>query len=406
MGVPLILRVGLSALLLAYCGVSPQSLTQAGLSAQVLYLNPRMKFLEIKTDLPNRNFGLDVMRSIGVFMVLAGHSVHFFESYTPKVHVISHFVINGVELFFALSGFLIGRMLMKQFSKPDVTVGHELFVFLKRRWYKTLPVYFIALFINFVFAYFVTGYHRDFNWSFLFFLQNLNSAEFWFFPVSYSLAIEEWFYLLFPLVFIVLIQLFRSSDRNKLLIAATVVFIAGSVVARSYKFLYTDYAMWDPGFRKVLTMRLDACVYGIILSVVFSFAHDAIKRLQFVLLFIGAALYIACIFVRIQFPESYFYHVLYFTFIPLAFTFALPFFYFIRTPGNFTHRLFTQISLIAFAFYLLHLSPLMDLFLLLPNGEHLFRDICVLVAYVITTALTSILWYKYIELPFTNLRDQ
>ncbi|MFM2016978.1 MAG: hypothetical protein RL007_634 [Bacteroidota bacterium] len=48
----------------------------------------------------------------------------------------------------------------------------------------------------------------------------------------------------------------------------------------------------------------------------------------------------------------------------------------------------------------------MDLFLLLPNGGNLFRDICVLIAYTITTAMLSILWYKYIELPFTNLRDR
>ncbi|MFM2016979.1 MAG: O-acetyltransferase OatA [Bacteroidota bacterium] len=309
-----------------------------------------MKFLSINTELTNRNYGLDVMRSIAVLMVFASHAVHFFETYTPKVHVVAHFVMNGVELFFALSGFLIGRMLLKQFSAPEAAVGHELFVFLKRRWYKTLPVYFLALFINFVFAYFVTGYHRDFNWTFLFFLQNFNSAEFWFFPVSYSLAIEEWFYLLFPSVFITLILFFRTANRNKLLIATSLLFIALSLIARSCKFMNTD-AMWDPGFRKALTMRLDACVYGILLAVYFSQFKDVIKRLRFVLLIIAAALYVACIFIRIQFPESYFYHVLYFTFIPLAFTFALPFFYFMSIPGNFTHRKFTQISLIAFAFY-------------------------------------------------------
>jgi len=364
-----------------------------------------MKFLAINTTLPNRNYGLDVMRSIGLFMVFAGHSVHFFETYTPKVHVISHFVINGVELFFALSGFLIGRMLLKQFNTPDVAVGHELFVFLKRRWYKTLPVYFLALFINFVFAYFVTGYHRDFNWTFLFFLQNFNSAEFWFFPVSYSLAIEEWFYLLFPGAFITLILLFRNADRKKLLIAASVLFIAGSIIARSYKFLNTD-SLWDPGFRKSLIMRLDTCVYGILLAVGFSWFQEAIKRMRYVLLLIGAAIYIVCIAIRIQYPESYYYHVLYFTFIPLSFTFALPFFYWMRIPGNFAHRLFTQMSLISFAFYLLHLSPLMDLFLLLPTGGNLTRDILILIAYTFTISLLSIAWYKHIELPFTNLRDR
>jgi peptidoglycan/LPS O-acetylase OafA/YrhL len=364
-----------------------------------------VKLLTINTTLPNRNYGLDVMRSIAVLMVFTSHAVHFFETYTPKVHVVAHFVMNGVELFFALSGFLIGRMLLKQFNTPEVAVGHELLVFLKRRWYKTIPVYFLALFINFVFAYIVTGYHRDFNWTFLFFLQNFNSAEFWFFPVSYSLAIEEWFYLLFPLVFITLILCFRNANRSKLLILASAIFIVAGLIIRSYRFYNADY-MWDPGFRKALITRLDASVYGVILAVSFSLFQETIKRMRLLLILIGAAIYILCIAVRIQAPESYFYHVLYFTFIPLSFTLAMPYFYWMQVPGKFTHQLFTQMSLIAFAFYLLHLSPLMDLFLLLPNGENLFRDICVLIAYTITTALLSILWYKYIELPFTNLRDR
>src|SRR5687767_9014445 len=117
-------------------------------------------------------------------MVFLAHSVHLFLQVFPEMSYLSHITRNGVELFFSLSGFLIGNILIRSFresgSMPDV-----LLAFYKRRWFKTLPLYYLGIAINLAVGIFITGNYRDFNWKFLFFLQNVSEAKFWFFPISY-----------------------------------------------------------------------------------------------------------------------------------------------------------------------------------------------------------------------------
>lgn len=45
----------------------------------------------------------------------------------------------GVEIFFALSGVLLGPILYRLYHDPDFK--QSLSVFLRRRWYRTLPTY-------------------------------------------------------------------------------------------------------------------------------------------------------------------------------------------------------------------------------------------------------------------------
>ncbi len=52
--------------------------------------------------------------------------------------------IYGVELFFVLSGFLIGSILIRDFDAGPVT-GAKLKRFSSRRWLRTLPNYFVYL---------------------------------------------------------------------------------------------------------------------------------------------------------------------------------------------------------------------------------------------------------------------
>ncbi len=45
--------------------------------------------LKIDLDLPNRNIGLDVMRSTAVLMLLIAHSLHFFSKFYPPASYLS-----------------------------------------------------------------------------------------------------------------------------------------------------------------------------------------------------------------------------------------------------------------------------------------------------------------------------
>ena len=98
-----------------------------------------------------------------------------------------------VEFFFVLSGFVLYPQLLKVIDNKK-----NLLIFYKRRWIRTLPLYFVILILVSV----LTGYffNKDFfKYFFLVqkFLPNLIHNDYY--PIAWSLSIEEFFYLLFPI---------------------------------------------------------------------------------------------------------------------------------------------------------------------------------------------------------------
>ena len=73
-------------------------------------------FLNVKKE---RNFGLDVLRAIAITLVIASHCTYLFvqESNNPFILFIRTLGAVGVDLFFVLSGFLIGGLLLKDIEK-------------------------------------------------------------------------------------------------------------------------------------------------------------------------------------------------------------------------------------------------------------------------------------------------
>ncbi len=100
---------------------------------------------------------------------------------------------HGVDLFFVLSGWLIGGLYwreMKAFS------GVGVLRFWVRRWMRTLPPYFAALLLSWLAV--SAARAEPFDWRYLVFLQNYYE-RIPFFLVSWSLCIEEHFYLAAPI---------------------------------------------------------------------------------------------------------------------------------------------------------------------------------------------------------------
>ncbi len=368
--------------------------------------NPLVRFFSIETELEQRNFGLDVMRAIGMIMVLTGHSLHFFEPFFPKILRLEHFCINGVELFFALSGFLIGNMLIKGMIARNDFSGKALYEFCRRRWYKTLPVYYIALLIVYLNGYFITGYHHDFSWKHLLFLQNVFAADSWFFPISYSLAIEEWFYILFPLLFLALVYLTgKKVNAIRALFITCGLIIVVSVALRLY-FYFEYHPHWDSVMRRSLLMRIDSSVYGVLLAALFYRYKEQLLRISGWLFAAGILLYMFMLLFRIRYPEGMMYNVVYFTVIPVSFVLLIPWFYKRKRASGFRFHFFTTLSLISFSFYLFHLSPLAEDFTLLMHNTTLLQTSGLFLLYLLAVLLVSVCWYKYVEMPFTNLRER
>ena len=137
--------------------------------------------------LTNRNLGLDLMRLFAIYFVLIEHG-----GKNPFGDVLLGGL--GVEIFFVLSGFLIGRIIIREFKDFK---GYETFRhFWVNRWFRTLPLYYLALLVQILLS-------NKMEWGYLYylvFLQN-NFYGISLFPISWSLVVEEWFYLGLPFVF-------------------------------------------------------------------------------------------------------------------------------------------------------------------------------------------------------------
>ena len=78
----------------------------------------------MSNNITERNLGLDIIRSFAIIMVLICHIMLSAFPHTKFFSVYGFiFGIYGVELFFVLSGFLIGKILINLFSK-ETYVSH------------------------------------------------------------------------------------------------------------------------------------------------------------------------------------------------------------------------------------------------------------------------------------------
>ncbi|MES2605899.1 MAG: acyltransferase, partial [Pseudomonadota bacterium] len=182
---------------------------------------------------PDRIPQLDGLRGFAILMVLVWHCVAGFTTTEPgsfAAYLLVPFRLtwSGVDLFFVLSGYLIGGILLDTRQAP----GYFQRFFLRRA-FRILPVYYVVwcLFALGVWAHranvisndFLFEHSADLFWYPLF-LQNwaiVAEKEFAInaLSVSWSLCIEEQFYLLFPF----LLRFMPSSGKLCLVLASLIV---------------------------------------------------------------------------------------------------------------------------------------------------------------------------------------
>jgi peptidoglycan/LPS O-acetylase OafA/YrhL len=176
---------------------------------------------------------LDGIRGVAIALVVMFHFFYSAAAPTPgglAWHAIAPLRIGwtGVDLFFVLSGFLIGGILL------DARESSNYFrTFYTRRFYRILPLYAAIVLVSFLLRLTLKqGYSTHFSWmlvgrfpwfSYVFFMQNFwmvatNTWGTWGLGCTWSLAIEEQFYMTLPL----LIWLFKPKQLQKFLVAAVI----------------------------------------------------------------------------------------------------------------------------------------------------------------------------------------
>lgn len=217
---------------------------------------------------------LDGIRGTAILLVLIWHFVVIptvagpHESATSRIIVFAGLLTwSGVDLFFVLSGFLIGGILIDARGSP-----HYFKTFYFRRVFRILPIY-LLLVIGYLFLWSVAGgirpiltetLGRPMPWYVYFsFTQNFWLAHRpWtsiYLTVSWSLAVEEQFYLLLPAIV-------RVLPRNRLLPVAAALAL-GSASARSLMFLHYGPS-WGTAAYTLILSRADALMLGVICATV------------------------------------------------------------------------------------------------------------------------------------------
>src|SRR5512143_1796269 len=139
------------------CGspsASTESRADAAFDAQHEVVSPgRPHPHELSGMSETRVFGLDFLRALAIVLVLVAHASFMFLPLTHRLEAWWMLGHLGVELFFVLSGFLIGAILARQAEIGRLQVGR----FWVRRWLRTLPNYYLFLAINILLARWADG---------------------------------------------------------------------------------------------------------------------------------------------------------------------------------------------------------------------------------------------------------
>lgn len=194
-------------------------------------------------------------------MVLLSHGRHFLSAGWPSAEILRIGGFLGVELFFVLSGFLIGGIVWRGFkSEAQSLVWVK--GFLARRWLRTLPNYFLFLGVNAILiaAAVLPGSPSDL-WPFVFFVQNLAWPHPPVFAEAWSLAVEEVFYLAFP---ILLLLLAAGGGRKERVFVGVIALMLAFPLAARILAVALAAPEWDAGVRKIVVFRLDSLMLGVL----------------------------------------------------------------------------------------------------------------------------------------------
>lgn len=186
-------------------------------------------------------------------------------------------IFFGMDLFFVLSGFLIGSILLRSL-KPSARQKHPVRRFYLRRLFRTFPPYYVVLTALVLTTTFTPAQRAHVGYEYVYLTNLFSTARgetlmFW----GWSLALEEQFYLVVP--FLVFLLGWMRSDRLR--VGFLVALWASALVVRLVIYFthrpWVDVILYGALYFKTYT-RYDTLVAGILLAVVQDRFGESIGR--------------------------------------------------------------------------------------------------------------------------------
>ncbi|MCB9033346.1 MAG: acyltransferase [Chitinophagales bacterium] len=378
-----------------------------------------MPFFNISYN-KNRILGLDLMRGIPMLNLIYAHGVLIAKNFVnDKAYIF--FAFDGVTLFFVLSGFLVGTILIKTLEKGELG-WRNILDFWIRRWMRTLPNYYLVL--TFLLILWTLIFKENFfkYINYYFFCQNLWYENPKFFPDSWSLPVEEWFYLFIPLLSFIMVATKKIKPKTAILflsISTIIISLVFRWIRHSHIPQVDNFESWDLTYRKQVITRLDSIMYGVLIAY-FKFYAKSIweykKKLLFIiaiLLFAFDTYYLYCCsngYLNLHF--GWYTDVLSLSISSIAAMFMIPYLYTIKHKDGWFYKFITFTSIISYSIYLLNLNFVQMIFLpifmavaakLLPRFLEIYFHY---IAYWFFTFFFATLLYKFFESKVIDWRDK
>jgi peptidoglycan/LPS O-acetylase OafA/YrhL len=234
---------------------------------------------------------LDVLRGVAILLVLAGHWVVDPNS-AGCLRIPAQFLgragWTGVDLFFVLSGFLIGGLLLSEFQARGRI---DLWRFAIRRMFKIWPGYYLLVFV----ALGIDGpgrWERALQVYLPNFLHLQNYSPYYNrIDQTWSLAIEEHFYIALPMLMWFLLRFGRKTRPLAALPWIALAVVLGCNIARFILLGNRPFNMRTHG--TATHLRIDSLAFGVLLAYCYHFQFPAMARLgrhRWALLMVGLAL--------------------------------------------------------------------------------------------------------------------
>jgi peptidoglycan/LPS O-acetylase OafA/YrhL len=361
-----------------------------------------------------RIFGLDLLRVISIALVLCSHTSWI---YPPSSSLLSKMVdmcgFFGVELFFVMSGFLIGGIIFRQFIREDYSFKTSL-VFIYRRLMRILPNYYLIIFVNII-IWLSLGYSIAQTWKYFFFWQNFASPLLPFFPESWSLPIKEYGYVIAVLLLYAASVVFKKASHKVIFLSVIVgmmVFFFLTKLYYNFHTANTTMLQWDVSLRSVVVYRIDTVLLGVLAGYVATEYPGFWKRQRFTFAIIGMMVLGTLLFclgyLRLKIADfPLFWNVLCLPMNAVGLASFLPLFSDWKSaPARITKPI-EIISELSYCVYLLHYSVVLFLMKHFIDTSqftipqlHLYT-----IAYLTITFSLSYLMYTYFEKPMMKLRE-
>jgi peptidoglycan/LPS O-acetylase OafA/YrhL len=358
-----------------------------------------------------RNIRLDVLRCFAVVIVIAHHADLY--GFATKVGWV------GVDLFFVLSGFLISGLLYSEYKAHQTIRFRRFFI---RRGLKIYPAFYVMLAVTLAAQVLLfkgkvplKPYLTE-----IFFIQNY---RFGIWAHTWSLAVEEHFYIILPVLLLILAQIASRKADPFRAIPWIFVFVAAACLA----IRILTISMIPPAvFRTSWVMnptqcRIDGLFFGVFLGYLYHFRREKLdalfgnRRNQILFALLTAALLLTCV---IYTRDDRFLLTFGLTFLYLGFGLLLMLALYVR--GIFSGfaasrvawlgKVCAYVGMYSYSIYLWHMMFIQAIYIPLhkPTVHVPFvipRSV-LLAVYLIGSIALGIFFAKLVEFPVLRIRDR